>query len=68
MHIVVIVICVILFIMALGAQKAFKDETGVDPPSRRQWTRMKRRGRASGLSDERILTRYVNRKNRQNGG
>lgn len=56
MHILGFILAVFFAFVLAGLRKDFKDKTGVDMMSDRQWTRMKARARAKGEDPGVLLT------------
>jgi hypothetical protein len=62
MHIVLIVV---LFVLLIALMAAFKKETGVAPPTSKQWSGIKSRARKRGIKSDVALDKWIQNKHRR---
>jgi len=58
---VAIVVAVVLLFIIAALRKGFKDETGVNMPSSRNYRQIKRRAQKKGTSTEQELDRWIDK-------
>ena len=67
MHIIGVVLLIISFLLMFNATKQHKEETGVNAPTRKQMSYIRRQARKRGLSDHKYYEIWLKNKQKRNG-